>query len=113
MTRLYVVGQAKVMVCGWENGKLEIRYRGRTVARNRIPAPIPARQVEPVQAAPLRNKALTANSDHPRSHNYGNMALWGTTGMPSAGALRVAADRFLYYRKGTLLMSVDKTTNFA
>ena len=46
--RAYAPAKAKVMVCEWENGKLEIRYRGRAVAWDQIPAPIPARQVKPV-----------------------------------------------------------------
>jgi hypothetical protein len=36
------------MVCEGENGKLEIRYRGRAVAWDQIPAPVPAQQVIPL-----------------------------------------------------------------
>ena len=89
-SRLYAPAKAKVMVCEWENGKLEIRYRGRAVAWDQIPAAIPARGVKPVQAAPRRNKTVTPKADHPWRHNYRKMALAGTTGMPVADAIRVA-----------------------
>jgi hypothetical protein len=90
-SRLYAPAKAKVMVCEWENGKLEIRYRGRAVAWDQIPAPVPVRQVKPLQAAPRRNKTVTPKADHPWRHNDRKMALGGTTGMPLADAIRVAA----------------------
>lgn len=90
-SRWYAPAKAKVMVCEWENGKLEIRYRGRAVAWDQIPAPIPARQVKPVQAAPRRNKTVTPKADHPWRHHDRKMALGGTTGRPLADAIRVAA----------------------
>ena len=90
-SRRYAPAKAKVIVCEWENGKLEIRYRGRAVAWDQIPAPIPARQVKPVQAAPRRNKTVTPKADHPWRHNERKMVLGDTTGMPLADAIRVAA----------------------
>jgi hypothetical protein len=89
-SRLYAPAKAKVTVCEWENGKLEIRYRGRAVAWDQIPAPIPARGVKPVQSAPRRNKTVTPKADHPWRQNYRKMALAGATGMPAADAVRVA-----------------------
>src|SRR6202011_1939734 len=78
-SRLYAPAKAKVMVCEWENGKLEIRYRGRAVAWDQIPAPVPAREVKPAQAAPRRNKTVTPKADHPWRHNSRKMAPGGTT----------------------------------
>jgi hypothetical protein len=88
------------------------------VAWDQIPAPVPTRQVKPLQAAPRRNKTVTPKADHPWRHNDRKMAHGGTTGMPLADAIRVA-DRFQYYEKGdisnvvskgTFLMSVDNDT---
>jgi hypothetical protein len=90
-SRLYAPAKAKVMVCEWENGKLGIRYRGRAVASDQIAAPIPARQVKPVQAATRRNKTVTPKADHPWRHNDRKMALGGTTGMPLADAICAAS----------------------
>ncbi len=89
-SRLYAPAKAKVMVCEWENGKLEIRYRGRAVAWDQIPAPIPAREVKPVQAASRRNKTVTPKADHPWRHNSRKMAVGGTTGMAVSDAISVA-----------------------
>jgi hypothetical protein len=89
-SRRYAPAKAKVTVCEWENGKLEIRYRGRAVAWDQIPAPIPARGVKPVQSAPRRNKTVTPKADHPWRQNYRKMALAGATGMPATDAVRVA-----------------------
>ena len=89
-SRLYAPAKAKVMVCEWENGKLEIRYRGRAVAWDQIPAPIRAREVKPVQAASRRNKTVTPKADHPWRHNSRKMAVGGTTGMAVSDAISVA-----------------------
>ena len=79
------------MVCEWENGKLEIRYRGRAVAWDQIPAPIPARGVNPAEATPRRHKTVTPKADHPWRQNYRKMALGSTTGTPVAVTISVAA----------------------
>src|SRR5471030_279634 len=49
-SRCYAPAKAKVMVCEWENGRLQIRYRGRAVTWEEIPAPIPARAFKPAKA---------------------------------------------------------------
>ena len=67
-----------------------LHSRTGAVAWDQIPAPIPARQVKPVQAAPRRNKTVTPKADHPWRHNDRKMAHGGTTGMPLADAIRVA-----------------------
>jgi hypothetical protein len=90
-SRLYAPAKGKVMVCEWENGKLEIRYRGRAVAWDQISAPVPARQVKPLQTAPRRNKTVTPKADHPWRHADRKMAPGDTTGVPLADTVRVAA----------------------
>ena len=117
--------------------KLEIRYRGRAVAWDQISAPVPARQVKPLQTAPRRNKTVTPKADHPWRHADRKMAPGDTTGVPLADTVRVAASStspnrapfqtrprgpFQYYEKGdisnvvskgTFLMSVDKSSEIS
>jgi transposase len=90
-SRQYAPAKGQVTVCEWEDGRLQIRYRGRPVVWEEIPAPIPVRAVRSAEATPPRHKTVTPKADHPWRQNYRKMALGSTTGTPASVAIRVAA----------------------
>ena len=53
--RQYAPAKGKVTVWEWEDGRLQIRYRGRAVAWEEIPGPVP---VQVVRASETRNARL-------------------------------------------------------
>src|SRR5215472_16753110 len=66
--------QAKVVVQEWENGKLELRYRGRKIAWKEIPA-LPERPL--VEKVRERLRPLPPSTTHPWRRDYRNMrAQW-------------------------------------
>lgn len=71
----YAPAKAKVMVCEWEDGRLDIRYRGQAVAWEEIAAPPPpVAQASKAAAAGLGNrKAVVPKADHPWRRGYGKM----------------------------------------
>ena len=89
--RRYAPAKAKVMVCEWEDGRLQIRYRGRVVAWEEIPPPIPALAKRPVDALPKKTKPPTPKADHPWRQDYRKMRPWNKPGPPLAPAISVAA----------------------
>jgi len=63
-SRNYAPAKGEIVVCEWEDGHLEIRYRGRKVRWKRVDGPPakPARKTKPPAA---RRRPKTPNSDHP------------------------------------------------
>ena len=90
-SRRYAPAKAKVTVCEWEDGRLQIRYRGRAAAWEEIPAPVPVRAVKPAEVTPRRHKPPTPKADHPWRRDYRKMALESKTETPLVLAIRVAA----------------------
>jgi transposase len=87
----YAPAKGKVQVCEWEDGRLEIRYRGRAVAWEQITAPVPA-TAQAAKAPPekVRNrKHVIPEADHPWRRAYRKMQPWKTPGYPPAPAVSV------------------------
>ena len=63
--RHYAPAKGKVTVCEWEDGRLQIRYRGRAVAWEEIPGSVPAQAVRPREATAKKPKPPTPQADHP------------------------------------------------
>jgi hypothetical protein len=84
--RHYAPVMGKVVVCEWEDGRLEIRYRGQKVAweelaeRPRPPATEPPRKA----ARPYGGTPPTAN--HPWKQRYDAMKVWRPLGPELDGA---------------------------
>ena len=68
--RRYAPAKAKVTVCEWEDGRLELRYRGQKVEWKEIAAP-PARQAKQAQKAkPAERHPKPPKPDHPWRQGY-------------------------------------------
>jgi hypothetical protein len=89
-SRCYAPAKAKVMVCEWENGRLQIRYRGRAVAWEEISGPVPARALKPVNTATKQHRPATDKANHPWRKGYQNMRPYGKPGIPLTSAISVA-----------------------
>lgn len=76
--RCYAPAKAKVTVCEWENGRLEIRYRGRAVRWEEIAAPAPAVVQARKSAVPntTQRKPVIPAADHPWRRDYRKMRPW-------------------------------------
>jgi transposase len=74
--RHYAPAKGKVLVCEWEDGRLEIRYRGQKVAWEEIAERPPATQPDlPRQAAKPYGGTRPAAS-HPWKQRYDGMKVW-------------------------------------
>jgi hypothetical protein len=62
--RRYPLAQAKVMVCEWEDGRLEIRYRGQAVVWTEI-LERPPRTIPKVEAVHALRRPNRPKADHP------------------------------------------------
>jgi hypothetical protein len=71
--RHYAPAKGKVTVCEWEDGRLQICYRGRAVAWEEIPGPVPAEAARPREAQAKKQKPPTPKADHPWRQNYRKM----------------------------------------
>jgi hypothetical protein len=60
--RNYAPAKSKITVCEWEDGRLQIRYRGRAVSWEEIPGPAQAAALE---ATAQKQKPPTPKADHP------------------------------------------------
>ena len=78
--RRYAPAKAKVMVCEWEDGRLQIRYRGRVVAWEEIPGLVPVPAVRPREATAKKQKPPTPKADHPWRQDYRKMRPWSNQG---------------------------------
>jgi hypothetical protein len=77
-TRYYAPAKAKVTVCEWEDGRLEIRYRGRAVRWEEIgaPAPAAARATKSTLPNTGHRKPIIPAADHPWRRDYRKMRPW-------------------------------------
>jgi transposase len=75
--------KSKVTVCEWENGRMEIHYRGQKLSWKEIPArPLPSKQeAEPLVAVEAAKKKWKPGPDHPW-----RMGPWAATAPPLASA---------------------------
>jgi transposase len=89
--RSYAPAKAQVRVCEWEDGRLEIRYRGRAVRCEEIAAPAPpeARPTQPVSALSGKRKPWIPPADHPWRRGYEKRCP-GAVRTPLAAAFSVA-----------------------
>ncbi len=78
--RQYAPAKGKVTVCEWEDGRLQIRYRGRAVVWEEIPGPVPAETVRPREATAKKQKPPTPKADHPWRQDYRKMRPWSKLG---------------------------------
>ncbi len=91
--RHYAPSQGKVVVCEWEDGRLEIRYRGQKLAWEEIGArPQPPQKEQPSKAAPpYRGKPPSAK--HPWKQRYDSMKVRTPVGRRSVQAdIALASD---------------------
>ena len=86
--RHYAPAKGKVTVCEWEDGRLQIRYRGRAVVWEEIPGPVPVQAVRPREATAKKQKPPTPKADHPWRHDYGKMRPWSKPGTPSVSLIQ-------------------------
>jgi len=76
----------------WEDGRLQIRYRGRAVAWEEIAGPVPVQAVRPREATAKKPKPPTAQAaDHPWRQGYRQMRPWGKPAIPAAPTITMAS----------------------
>ena len=95
--RQYAPAKGKVTVWEWEDERLQIRYRGRAVAWEEIPGPVPVQAVRASEAK--KPKPSTAQAaDHPWRQGYGQMRPWGKPAIPEPPAIARVAPSASPYR---------------
>lgn len=74
--RRYAPAKSKVVVCEWEDGRLEVRYRGQRMAWEELPErPKPSREVQAAKRSkPYGGTPPTAN--HPWKQRYQDIQPW-------------------------------------
>ena len=82
--RHYAPAKGKVTLCEWEDGRLQIRYRGRVVVVvwEEIPGPVPVPGVRPREARAKKQKPPTPQADHPWRQRYREMRPWSKPETP-------------------------------
>jgi hypothetical protein len=92
--RQYAPAKGKVTVCEWEDGRLQIRYRGRAVAWEEIAGPVPVQAVRPRETTAKKATPPTPKADHPWRQDYRKIRPWSkpaiTMASPSASPYRVS-----------------------
>ena len=78
--RQYAPAKAKVLVCEWEDGRLEIHYRGQKVAWEEIAARPSAAQPDPVRQAARPYGGTPPTASHPWKQRYDAMKVWNRAG---------------------------------
>jgi hypothetical protein len=78
----YAPAKGKVTVCEWEDGRLEICYRGRAVAWEEIPCPVPAETARTRESKAKKQKPPRPKADHPWRGDYRKMP-WSKPGLQS------------------------------
>jgi hypothetical protein len=78
--RNYAPAKGKVTVCEWEDGRLQIRYRGRGVSWEEIARPVPAEAVRTSEAKAQKKKPPTPRAEHPWRQAYRKMRPWSKPG---------------------------------
>jgi transposase len=91
--RNFAPAKGRVMVCEWESGRLEIRYRGQAVAWKEIPGPPPpaARVAKPGQAQSGKRRTVPPKAGHPWRQGYEKMRPWRSPGPPLALSVMAAS----------------------
>ena len=74
--RSYAPAKAKVTVCEWEDGRLDIRYRGRKVDWEEIAAPARREAQQKRNADSKPQHATPPKRDHPWRQPYTEMRVW-------------------------------------
>src|ERR1019366_4293063 len=75
--RQYAPAKSRVTVWEWEDGRLQIRYRGRAMAWEEIPGPVPVQAVRASEATAKKPQPPTAQAaDHPWRQVYRKMRPW-------------------------------------
>src|SRR5664279_4472167 len=97
--RQYAPAKGKVTVWEWEDGRLQIRYRGRAVAWEEIPGPIPVQAVRASETTAKKPKPPTAQAaDHPWRQGYRKMRPWNKPAIPVPPAIPMVAPSASPYR---------------
>jgi hypothetical protein len=68
--------QTKALVCEWEDGAMEVYYRGQRLAYHELPAPLPRKSEVEASAKPrvaIFGKAHKPSPDHPWRQSYDGM----------------------------------------
>jgi hypothetical protein len=80
--RRYAPAKATVKVCVWEDGRLEIHYRGQALPWQEIAAPAstPVPKPDGVKANSAKRKPPVPGADHPWRGDYRKMRPWSKTG---------------------------------
>jgi hypothetical protein len=89
--RNYALAKGKVTVCEWEDGRLQIRYRGRAVSWGEIPGPVPAQAATP-EATAQKQKPPTPKADHPWRQAYRTLRPWSNPGTPPVSLIHEMSD---------------------
>ena len=82
--RQYAPAKAKVVVCEWEDGRLEVRYRGQKVAWEEIGERGWTAPSDPVRPATRPYGGTPPTASHPWKQRYDTMKVWKRA--PTAGA---------------------------
>jgi hypothetical protein len=91
-SRQYAPAKGKVTVCEGEDGRLQIRYRGRAVSWEEIAGPVPAQAATPGEATTQKQKPPTPKADHPWRRDYRKMRPWSKPGTPPVSLMHEMSD---------------------
>ena len=96
--RQYAPAKGKVTVWEWEDGRLQIRYRGRAVAWEEIPGPVPVQAVRPRETTAKKATPPTPQADHPWRQDYRKMRPWSRPAIPMTPTITMASPSASPYR---------------
>jgi len=82
----YAPAKAKVVVCEWEDGRLEIRYRGQKVEWEEIAERPRPRATEAPNKATKAYGGTPPTATHPWKQRYDGMSAWGVAKRPLRGS---------------------------
>ena len=92
----YAPAKAKVVVCEWEDGRLEIRYRGQKVAWKEIAERPRPRATEPPRKTAKPYGGTPPTAGHPWKQRYDGMPVQSLLGRRSGQAPIALASRLRY-----------------
>jgi len=96
--RQYAPAKGKVTVWEWEDGRLQIRYRGRAVAWEEITGPVPVQAVRPRETTAKKATSPTPKADHPWRQDYRKMRPWSKPAIPMTPTITMASPSASPYR---------------
>jgi hypothetical protein len=89
-SRNYAPAQSKVVVCAWEDGAMEIHYRGRKLSFHEIPER--PQKSKPVKRSRRPHTPAAAHMpDHPWRRSYRDMQVRGAPSRAAVGPISVAS----------------------